>query len=217
MPPNLGKPYLSPKRTSVGKHGWLNGPIHVTVPRSNNHAIWASITLPSSLAVQTNKPQLSATPVTGASVIQPPPHRTVIIELRSIRKVRSLEAINLLFPRKGGKSPRKTPPPSLAYQSSKHPALNERPKPKTAEEIKYKYSTPGKGILDLLDRVRNMSSKNFQHSFSSGERVQDQRKPEHLFPFALPRGLTGLWAQLNKAHIQIFHLKKRLKKARKRK
>ncbi|KAM7460737.1 hypothetical protein LguiB_035945 [Lonicera macranthoides] len=61
---------------------------------------------------------------------------------------------------------------------------------------------------------RNMSSKNFQHSFSSGELVQDQRKPEHLFPFALPRGLTGLWAQLNKAHIQILHLKKRLKKAR---
>lgn len=37
-----------------------------------------------------------------------------------------LEAINLLLPRKGGKSPRKTPPPSLAYQSSKHPALNEK-------------------------------------------------------------------------------------------
>nr|QHR90281.1 hypothetical protein Q903MT_gene4304 [Picea sitchensis] len=59
-----------------------------------------------------------------------------------------------------------------------------------------------------------MSSNNFQHSFSSGERVQDQRKPEHLFLFALPRGLTGLWAQLNKARIQILHLKKRLKKAR---
>lgn len=50
---------------------------------------------------------------------------------------------------------------------------------------------------------RKMSSKSFQHSFSSGERVQDQRKPEHLFLFALPRGLTGPWAQLNKARIQI--------------
>ncbi|EYU31722.1 hypothetical protein MIMGU_mgv1a018257mg, partial [Erythranthe guttata] len=84
----------SPKRTLVGKHGWLNGPIHITLPRSTNHAIWASITLPSSLAVQTNKPQLGATPVTRASVIQPPQHRIVIIEFRSIRKVQSLEAIN---------------------------------------------------------------------------------------------------------------------------
>ncbi|KAM1824761.1 hypothetical protein ACFX13_024443 [Malus domestica] len=57
----------------------------------------------------------------------------------------------------------------------------------------------------------SMSSKSFQHSFSSGERVQDQRKPEHIFPFALPRGLTGPWAQLNKARIQILHLKKRNK------
>jgi hypothetical protein len=72
MPPNLGKPYLSPKRTSVGTHGWLNGPIHVTVPRSSNHAIWTSITLPSSLAVHTNKPQPGATPVTRASVIKAP-------------------------------------------------------------------------------------------------------------------------------------------------
>lgn len=60
---------------------------------------------------------------------------------------------------------------------------------------------------------RKMSSKSFQHSFSSGERVQDQRKPEHLFLFALPRGLTGPWAQWNKVRIQILHLKKRLKKA----
>lgn len=51
------------------RHGWLNGPIHVTVPRSNNHAIWASITLPSSLAVQTNKPQL------GWALHQSPGHR----------------------------------------------------------------------------------------------------------------------------------------------
>lgn len=67
----IGTPLAShtSKRTSVGTHGWLNGPIHVTVPRSSNHAIWASITL---LAVHTNKPQLGATPVTGASVIQAP-------------------------------------------------------------------------------------------------------------------------------------------------
>lgn len=36
----------------------------------------------------------------------------------------------------------------------------------------------------------------------------------YLFLFALPRGLTGPWAQLNKARIHILHLKKRLKKAR---
>nr|YP_009381691.1 hypothetical protein AEK19_MT1275 [Utricularia reniformis]ART31480.1 hypothetical protein AEK19_MT1275 [Utricularia reniformis] len=39
--------------------------------RSNNHAIWASITLPSSLAVQRNKPQLGATPVTGWGIGYP--------------------------------------------------------------------------------------------------------------------------------------------------
>ncbi|KAJ4979095.1 hypothetical protein NE237_009875 [Protea cynaroides] len=50
--------------------------------------------LPSSLAVQTNKPRLGTTLVTRASVIQRPPHRIVIIDLHSIRKVRSLEAIN---------------------------------------------------------------------------------------------------------------------------
>lgn len=70
----IGTPLAShtSKPTSVGTHGWLNGPIHVTVSRSSNHAIWASITLPYSLAVHTNKPQLGATPVTGASVIQAP-------------------------------------------------------------------------------------------------------------------------------------------------